>query len=61
MAWMYCTVCRRAFQTAPGRSYCNYLDCHGSLGKIYAWQCIRELNPHYPEIPEYGVKYPFYS
>jgi hypothetical protein len=58
MKWLYCLGCERAFQSNSETTYCGYLDCHSHTSQVYEWDAIRGLNPHYPETPIKGAKYP---
>jgi hypothetical protein len=59
-AWLYCTLCERAFQ-ANSKISCNHDRCDGRLGDIYGWEIVRELNNGYPDIPIYGEEYPLFG
>jgi len=58
--WVYCTLCERAF-LSDSKKRCCYHSCDGSLGDIWEWEVIRDLNPSYPELPIEGIEYPLFA
>lgn len=66
-SWLWCLHCERAYPLGSYRlvedlQMCPYSECRGdTVLDLWAWQKIREDNPHYPEIPELGIVYPLYG
>lgn len=66
-AYLWCLHCERTYEngkwrTIDGLQMCPYTDCGGdAVIDAWDWDKIREANPSYPEIPEFGKIYPMYS
>lgn len=66
-SWCWCLHCERIYPLGSYRivedlQMCPYSGCDGdAVLDLWAWQNVREGNPHYPEIPELSVVYPLYG
>lgn len=64
--YQWCLHCERAYRKGEHRMVgdipmCPYQDCNGDVFMDgWDWDKFREPLPQYPEIPEFGVKYPMY-
>jgi hypothetical protein len=63
--YIWCLHCEKAYHKSKldKRSHwCITPGCDGGgFGKdLNYWESIRELYPHYPEVPAEGVVYPLY-
>lgn len=64
--FIWCMHCERAYKRGEHRMVgdipkCPYPGCGGDVfSDGWDWDMFREPLPQYPEIPEFGVKYPMY-
>lgn len=66
-AWLWCLHCERvypmgSYKVVEDLQLCPYAECRGdTILDLRTWATVREVNPHYPEVPMLGVFYPLSS
>lgn len=64
---LWCLHCERAYERGKWRAkdglqFCPYVDCDGdAVIDAWDWAKIRDHHHEYPEVPEFGTRYPMYG
>jgi hypothetical protein len=62
-SWSWCISCERCYVTGSFRwveqqQLCPYFDCRAEISEASrSWANVRQVNPHYPEIPQIQERY----
>ncbi len=64
--YLWCLHCERTYErgkwrTEDGYQMCPYVGCSGdAVTNAKDWATMRDNHPEYPEVPEFGKRYPAY-
>lgn len=64
--YLWCLHCERTYERGKWRTkgelqMCPYADCSGdAVIDAWDWATMRDSNPGYPEVPDFGTRYPAY-
>lgn len=64
--YLWCMHCERTYErgkwrTKDGYQMCPYVGCSGdAVINAQDWATMRDYHPEYPEVPEFGKRYPAY-
>ncbi|MBA7691012.1 hypothetical protein ES703_99550 [subsurface metagenome] len=65
--YLWCLHCERAYEYGKYRlkgwfQMCPYSGCDGdTVLDAWQWECLREIHPEYPVVPEMEVVYKLYT